>query len=424
MLFDKLNLIPELLESLEYMGFSETTPIQEKAIPVIMGGWDLIAAAQTGTGKTAAFLLPVMNDICKNRPDHTHTLILVPTRELAIQIDQQIAGIAYTLGITSIAVYGGGDGSGWEQEKIALSKGADMIVATPGRLISHLTQGYVRFDRIEMLVLDEADRMLDIGFHDDIMKIISHIPSNRQTLMFSATIPPRIRALSRKIMKNPVEISLEMAKPADGVIQSVYHLDESQKLPLIRILLKENPDHQSILIFTSTKRKVNDIVKGLRSDSYLVEGISSALEQNEREEILIRFSSRQSRVLVATDVLSRGIDIKDINMVINFDAPSDAEDYVHRVGRTARAEKTGLAVTLLTGPDMNKMKSIEKLIGYKVSVVSLPDSVAGANIKNRGTRNSVSGSAGEKPKNRKYQKHRNRGKWNKTSPDRKFINKT
>lgn len=424
MLFDKLNLIPELLESLEYMGFSETTPIQEKAIPVIMGGWDLIAAAQTGTGKTAAFLLPVMNDICKNRPDHTHTLILVPTRELAIQIDQQIAGIAYTLGITSIAVYGGGDGSGWEQEKIALSKGADMIVATPGRLISHLTQGYVRFDRIEILVLDEADRMLDIGFHDDIMKIISHIPSNRQTLMFSATIPPRIRALSRKIMKNPVEISLEMAKPADGVIQSVYHLDENQKLPLIRILLKENPDHQSILIFTSTKRKVNDIVKGLRSDSYLVEGISSALEQNEREEILIRFSSRQSRVLVATDVLSRGIDIKDINMVINFDAPSDAEDYVHRVGRTARAEKTGLAVTLLTGPDMNKMKSIEKLIGYKVSVVSLPDSVAGANIKNRGTRNSVSGSAGEKPKNRKYQKHRNRGKWNKTSPDGKFINLT
>lgn len=424
MLFDKLNLIPELLESLEYMGFSETTPIQEKAIPVIMGGWDLIAAAQTGTGKTAAFLLPVMNDICKNRPDHTHTLILVPTRELAIQIDQQIAGIAYTLGITSIAVYGGGDGSGWEQEKIALSKGADMIVATPGRLISHLTQGYVRFDRIEILVLDEADRMLDIGFHDDIMKIISHIPSNRQTLMFSATIPPRIRALSRKIMKNPVEISLEMAKPADGVIQSVYHLDENQKLPLIRILLKENPDHQSILIFTSTKRKVNDIVKGLRSDSYLVEGISSALEQNEREEILIRFSSRQSRVLVATDVLSRGIDIKDINMVINFDAPSDAEDYVHRVGRTARAEKTGLAVTLLTGPDMNKMKSIEKLIGYKVSVVSLPDSVAGANIKNRGTRNSVSGSAREKPKNRKFRKNRNRGKWNKTSPDRKFINLT
>ena len=203
MIFDKLDLVPELLESIDYMGFSETTPIQEKAIPVIMAGRDLIAAAQTGTGKTAAFLLPVMNNICKERPGQTHTLILVPTRELALQIDQQIQGIAYTLNITSIAVYGGGDGSGWEQEKIALLKGADMIVATPGRLIAHLMQGYVRFDRIKILVLDEADRMLDIGFYDDIMQIISHIPADRQTLMFSATIPPRIRSLSGQIMKDP-----------------------------------------------------------------------------------------------------------------------------------------------------------------------------------------------------------------------------
>ena len=398
MIFDKLDLIPELLESIEYMGFRETTPIQEKAIPVIMAGRDLIAAAQTGTGKTAAFLLPVMNDICKKRPEHTHTLILVPTRELAIQIDQQIQGIAYTLNITSIAVYGGGDGSGWEQEKIALSKGADIIVATPGRLISHLTQGYVRFDRIEMLVLDEADRMLDIGFHDDIMRIISHIPVKRQTLMFSATIPPRIRSLSRKIMKNPAEISLEMSKPADGVMQRVYHLDEKQKLPLIRTLLNDNPDHRSILIFTSTKRKVNDIVKGLRGDTYLVEGISSALEQNEREKTLIRFSTRQCRVLVATDVLSRGIDIKDINMVINYDAPSDAEDYVHRVGRTARAEKTGIAVTLLNGQDLGKMKHIEKLIGYKVDISRLPESLAVEHPVNRGTRNSRPDHSGNKSK--------------------------
>lgn len=424
MVFENLGLIPELLESIEYMGFSETTPIQETAIPVIMAGRDLIASAQTGTGKTAAFLLPVMSDICRKRPEHTHTLILVPTRELAIQIDQQILGLAYTLNITSIAVYGGGDGSGWEQEKIALSKGADMIVATPGRLISHLTQGYVRFDKIEMLVLDEADRMLDIGFYDDIMKIISHIPVVRQTLMFSATIPHRIRSLSKKIMKNPVEISLEMSKPADGVIQSVYHLDESQKIPLINTLLSENPDHQSVLIFTSTKKKVSDVIRGMRSGKYLVEGISSALEQNEREEMLIRFRSRQCRVLVATDVLSRGIDVKDINMVINYDVPSDAEDYVHRVGRTARAEKTGIAVTLVNRSDQTKMQRIEKLIGYKVNIVSLPDSVAGADIKNRVTRNSVSDSAREKPKNRKYQKNRSRGEWKKTSPNRKFINKT
>ncbi|MDX9946048.1 MAG: DEAD/DEAH box helicase [Bacteroidales bacterium] len=424
MVFENLGLIPELLESIEYMGFSETTPIQEKAIPVIMAGKDLIASAQTGTGKTAAFLLPVMNDICRKRPEHTHTLILVPTRELAIQIDQQILGLAYTLNITSIAVYGGGDGSGWEQEKVALSKGADMIVATPGRLISHLTQGYVRFDKIEMLVLDEADRMLDIGFYDDIMLIISHIPAARQTLMFSATIPYRIRSLSKKIMKNPVEISLEMSKPADGVIQSVYHLDESQKIPLINTLLGENPDHQSVLIFTSTKKKVSDVVRGLRSGKYLVEGISSALEQNEREEMLIRFRSRQCRVLVATDVLSRGIDVKDINMVINYDVPSDAEDYVHRVGRTARAEKTGIAVTLINRLDQTKMQRIEKLIGYKVNIVSLPDSVAGAIVKNRGSRSSVSDSAGEKPGNRKYHKNRSRGEWNKNSPNRKFINKT
>lgn len=424
MVFENLGLIPELLESIEYMGFSETTPIQEKAIPVIMAGRDLIASAQTGTGKTAAFLLPVMSDICRKRPEHTHTLILVPTRELAIQIDQQILGLAYTLNITSIAVYGGGDGSGWEQEKIALSKGADMIVATPGRLISHLTQGYVRFDKIEMLVLDEADRMLDIGFYDDIMKIISHIPAVRQTLMFSATIPHRIRSLSKKIMKNPVEISLEMSKPADGVIQSVYHLDETQKIPLINTLLSENPDHQSVLIFTSTKKKVSDVVRGLRSGLYLVEGISSALEQNEREEMLIRFRSRQCRVLVATDVLSRGIDVKDINMVINYDVPSDAEDYVHRVGRTARAEKTGIAVTLVNRSDQPKIHRIEKLIGYKVNIVSLPDSIAGANVKNLGARNSVSDSAGEKPKKRKYQKNRSRGDWNKTRPDRKFSNLT
>jgi len=408
MIFDKLDLVPELMESIDYMGFSETTPIQEKAIPVIMAGRDLIAAAQTGTGKTAAFLLPVMNNICKERPGQTHTLILVPTRELALQIDQQIQGIAYTLNITSIAVYGGGDGSDWEQEKIALSKGADIIVATPGRLIAHLMQGYVKFDGIKILVLDEADRMLDIGFYDDIMQIISHIPAKRQTLMFSATIPPRIRSLSAQIMKDPAEISLEMSKPAEGVVQSVYRLDESQKLPLLRALLKENSDHRSILIFTSTKRKVNDIVKGLRSDKYLVEGISSALEQNEREEMLIRFSTRQTRVLVATDVLSRGIDIKDINMVINYDVPADAEDYVHRVGRTARAEKTGIAVTLVTRTDIYKMERIEKLIGYKVNIDLLPESLAVKRPKNRVSRHSDTRSARNKSKKRNNRKHFNR----------------
>jgi len=377
MIFDDLDLNPELLESIDYMGFRETTPIQEKAIPVIMEGRDLIACAQTGTGKTAAFLLPIMNYISEKRPGHTHTLILVPTRELAIQIDQQVQGLAYTLNITSLAVYGGGDGSGWEQEKDALSKGAHIIVATPGRLISHLNQGYVKFSQIEVLVLDEADRMLDIGFYDDIMHIISSVPKNRQTLMFSATMPPKIRSMSKHIMKNPVEIALEMSKPPEGVIQAMYMLRDDQKLPLINSLIADNPEYHSILIFSSTKKKVNEIVKGLRSKHYLVEGISSDLEQKEREDVMVRFRSRRIRVLVATDVLSRGIDIKDINLVVNYDAPADAEDYVHRVGRTARAETTGAAVTLVNRQDIQKMERIEKLIGNRIFNSPLPAFIAG-----------------------------------------------
>jgi superfamily II DNA/RNA helicase len=371
-IFDELELSPELLESVDYMGFRETTPIQEKAIPIILSGRDLIACAQTGTGKTAAFLLPVMNFIAEKRPVHTHTLILVPTRELSIQIDQQIQGLAYTLNITSIAVYGGGDGSGWDQERAALSKGADIIVATPGRLISHLNQGYVKFNQIEVLVLDEADRMLDVGFYDDIMKIISYLPKIRQTLMFSATIPYKIRAMSKHIMKNPVEIALERSKPAEGVTQSVYMLNDSQKIPLINSIIADHPEYTSILIFSSTKKKLSEIVRGLRSREYHVEGISSDLGQKDREDMLLRFRSRRIRVLVATDVLSRGIDIKDINLVINFDAPSDADDYVHRVGRTARAETTGVALTLVNRMDTQKLQRIEKLIGYEVNRVPLP----------------------------------------------------
>ena len=411
MIFDDLDLNPELLESIDYMGFRETTPIQEKAIPVIMSGRDLIACAQTGTGKTAAYLLPIMNHISEKRPSHTHTLVLVPTRELALQIDQQIQGLAYTLNITSLAVYGGGDGSGWDQEKAALSKGADIIVATPGRLISHLNQGYVKFNQIEVLVLDEADRMLDIGFYDDIMRITSYVPKKRQTLMFSATMPPNIRSMSKHIMKNPAEISLEMSKPPEGVIQAVYMLSDNQKLPLINSLIADNPDYHSILIFSSTKKKVSEIVRGLRSKSYLVEGISSDLEQKEREDMLVRFRSRKTRVLVATDVLSRGIDIKDINLVINFDAPSDAEDYVHRVGRTARAETTGVAVTLVNRADIPKIQRIEKLIGNRIYNAPLPAFIA---------ENHVSG-PGHRPPLTKSRKNRFKKRFNQNGRRQKSI---
>jgi ATP-dependent RNA helicase RhlE len=406
MIFDDLDLNPELLESIEYMGFRETTPIQEKAIPVILSGRDLIACAQTGTGKTAAYLLPIMNYISEKRPSHTHTLILVPTRELALQIDQQIQGLAYTLNITSLAVYGGGDGSGWDQEKAALSKGADIIVATPGRLISHLNQGYVKFNQIEVLVLDEADRMLDIGFYDDIMHITSYVPKMRQTLMFSATMPPKIRSMSKHIMKNPSEISLEMSKPPEGVIQAVYMLNDNQKLPLINSLIADNPEYHSILIFSSTKKKLSEIVRGLRSKNYQVEGISSDLEQKEREEMLLRFKSRKTRVLVATDVLSRGIDIKDIDLVVNFDAPSDAEDYVHRVGRTARAKTTGAAVTLVNKADKPKMQRIEKLIGNRIYNASLPAFIAEIHDNRPGRHNSLMKSKKDGFKRRFNQKGR------------------
>ncbi len=386
MIFDDLDLSPELLESINYMGYREPTPIQEQAIPVILSGRDLIACAQTGTGKTAAYLLPVMSFISGKHTGHTHTLILVPTRELALQIDQHIQGLAYTLNITSLAVYGGSTGNVWDQERDALTRGADIIVATPGRLISHLNQGYVKFSQIEVLVLDEADRMLDIGFYDDIMRIISYVPKKRQTLMFSATIPAQMRSMSRHIMKNPVEISLERSKPPEGVVQAVYLTDDNQKIPLINSLIADHPEYSSILIFSSTKRKVSEIVRGLRSPNYLVEGISSDLEQKEREAMLVRFKSRKTRVLVATDVLSRGIDIKDINLVINYDAPSDAEDYVHRVGRTARAETTGVAITLVNRADIAVMKRIEKLIGYEVHKALMPDFIAEKHRKGPGLR--------------------------------------
>ncbi len=375
MKFEEFGINPRLVEAVNYMGFAEATAIQELAIPIILEGRDLMGCAQTGTGKTAAYILPVLDFLERKSSKETNTLILVPTRELAIQIDQQIQGFAYTLNINSIAIYGGSDGSDWGQQKTALTQGADIIVATPGKLISHLAQGYVKFDKIEHLILDEADRMLDIGFYDDIMKIISFLPAKRQNLMFSATMPPEIKSFARQILHDPEEIALEISKPAEGVLQAVYLIHENLKIDLIQKLIAGKPDFQSILIFTSTKKKVNVIVRGLRSKIRQTEGISSDLPQNEREEVLLRFKSRETKVLVATDVLSRGIDIKDINLIINFDVPGDAEDYVHRVGRTARADSTGVAITLVNLQDMQRLKRIEALIGVQIHRIPLPDDI-------------------------------------------------
>ena len=372
MRFKDFNISTELLEAVSWMGFEKATPIQEQAIPAILEGHDLIACAQTGTGKTAAYLLPVLEFLHNRGSQVTSTLIIVPTRELAIQIDQQIQGFSYTLEVTSISIYGGGDGDDWGQQKTALTKGADIIVATPGKLISHLNMGYVKFDSVEYLILDEADRMLDIGFHDDILKIISYLPKKRQSLMFSATMAPRIRDLAKKILVNPVEINIAIAKPAEGVLQAAYLVYDNQKIKLINHLIADKPDYQSILIFSSTKKKVSEIEKTLKGNKYTVRSISSDLEQSEREKVLLDFKSRKTRVLVATDVLSRGIDIREINLIINFDVPQDAEDYVHRVGRTARADASGVALTFINEDDMVRFHRIEQLIEREVMKLKVP----------------------------------------------------
>ena len=300
-------------------------------------------------------------------------MIIVPTRELAIQIDQQIQGFSYFVSANSQPVYGGGTGQDWDYERTALTGDTDIIVTTPGRIIAHLNLGYVNFDNIEHLIIDEADKMLDMGFLDDLQKIVSYLPVKRQTLMFCATMPPKIRQLAKSILHNPVEISIELSKPPEGVLQAAYLCNDHQKKDLINSLIADKPDYKSILIFTSTKSKVSEIVSAMKGKGFKVEGISSNLEQQEREEVLLRFRARQTRVLVATDVLSRGIDIKEIELIINYDVPHDAEDYVHRVGRTARANASGVAITLVNDRDMQRFKRIEELIERKI--IKLPSPV-------------------------------------------------
>lgn len=370
MTFEELGLHDQLLKALSYMGFEQATPIQEQAIPAILQGRDLIACAQTGTGKTGAFTIPLLQLLSENRD--RGAMIIVPTRELAIQIDQQIEGFGYFLGIHSLPVYGGGDGSNWDQQKKALISGVDIIVATPGKLISYLNLGHVKLEHIKYLILDEADRMMDMGFRDDINKIISHLPKERQNLLFSATMPPKIRELSHRLLKDPFEITLSISKPAEGVLQAAYICHDHQKTPLLTQLIADKPNYKSILIFSSTKKNVNTILQSLRKHKIAAEGVSSDLEQQEREDVLSRFRSKQTRILVATDVLSRGIDIKDINLVINYDVPKNAEDYVHRVGRTARADTTGVALTFINEKDMFDFAQIEALIEATVPKIPVP----------------------------------------------------
>jgi superfamily II DNA/RNA helicase len=385
MKFTELKLDEQLIEAISYMGFDTATPIQAKAIPTILENKDLIACAQTGTGKTGAFVLPIVHKLIGKEGNHVDTLIIVPTRELAIQIEQQIQGFSYFSSVGSMAIYGGGDGNDFYYQKEALVNGTDIIIATPGKLLSHLQLGYVNFSKIKHVILDEADRMLDMGFIDDLQKIFSFIPEKRQTLMFSATMPDAIRQFAKKILYKPEEISLAVSKPAEGVDQKAYLVYEEQKNDVLSYVIRERKKYTSIIIFTSTKLKVSEIVRHLNRNGLASKGISSNLTQEEREAVMICFRSKRIRILVATDLMSRGIDVKEINMVINYDVPHDAEDYVHRVGRTARVNAKGEAVTLVNPRDMYKLKSIEKLISIDVPKLQPPDELGpGPNWKDGG----------------------------------------
>ncbi len=373
MKFSEFNFQDSLQEGISSMGYENATPIQELAIPIVLSGRDIIGCAQTGTGKTAAFLLPVIEYILKNKTKGkgVAALVIVPTRELAIQIDQQVEGLGYFTGVGSMAIYGGGDGSSFEQAKQALSGGAEIIIATPGRLISHLNMGYVKFDTAQFLILDEADRMLDMGFYEDLVKIVNHMPEKRNNLLFSATMPPKIRKLANTILNNPEEVNIAISKPAAGVVQGAFMVYDSQKIGLIAHLLTAK-EMESVIVFCSTKKDVTLVTAALKHKKLSVEGISSDLDQAEREKILREYKNKQVKVLVATNIMARGIDIDSIELVINYDVPRDAEEYVHRVGRTARANTQGIAFTLITEKDQYEFGQIEQLIETEVRKLPVP----------------------------------------------------
>ncbi|MCO5947496.1 DEAD/DEAH box helicase [Mucilaginibacter flavidus] len=372
MTFKEFNFNNDLFEGIESMGFTTPTPIQAMAIPIIAAGRDIIACAQTGTGKTGAYLLPILDKIGKTNKHHTSTLILAPTRELAQQIDQQVEGLAYFTGTSSIAVFGGGDGSAYEQQRRGIQANVNIIIATPGRLIAHLTSGVLKLNHCTNLILDEADRMLDMGFSDDIMRIISYLPKERQTLLFSATMPGRIRTLAKKILNNPEQVNIALSQPAVGIDQQIYRVHDAQKTPLLQLLLK-NGSYASTIIFCSRKEIVKSLTRELKQAKLNASAFHSDLEQKEREEILLAFKNKQLPVIIGTDALSRGIDVEGIDLVINYDVPGDPEDYIHRIGRTARAETTGTAITFVNHRDERKLKNIEQLIEKPIRLIDVPD---------------------------------------------------
>ena len=373
MYFDEFDFEDEVLDALDAMRFEKCTPIQEQTLQPLMEGRDLIGVAQTGTGKTAAYLLPVLNRLCRGGypEDAINCVIMAPTRELAQQIDRQLEGFTYFMQVSSVAVYGGNDGQRYEQELRGMAKGADIIVATPGRLISHINLGNIDLSKVSFFILDEADRMLDMGFYNDIMTIAKQLPKERQTMLFSATMPEEIRRLAGEILNDPLQITLALAKPAEGITQQAYVCYEGQKMGIINSIF-ESESSERVILFASRKTKVKEIARAIRKHGFNVGEMHSDLTQSERDEIMFQYKSRKIDMIVATDILARGIDIDDIRIVINYDVPRDCDDYIHRIGRTARAGSKGRAITFVSEEDQEFFKRIEDFIEQEVTKMEIP----------------------------------------------------
>lgn len=373
MLFTELPLCDTLQEGLQAMNFKETTPVQEQAIPVILEKKDVIACAQTGTGKTAAFLLPLLNNLQTDThvEGKINAIVMAPTRELAQQIDRQMEGFSYFTPFSSVAVYGGNDGEAWDVQKRGLMSGADVVIATPGRLLSHINLYNIDFSGVKYFILDEADRMLDMGFHEDIMKIEKLLPKERQTVMFSATMPPKIQQLAKSILHNPLDITIAVSKPPETILQSAYICHEAQKINIVKHLFKEKAPNK-VILFSGSKQKVKEIAKILRHMGLSADEMHSDLDQTQRNHVMHEFKNERVNILVATDIVARGIDIDDISLVINFDVPYDAEDYVHRIGRTARAGDSGMAITFVSPDEQYRFSKIEEFLGKKIYRIPVP----------------------------------------------------
>ncbi len=373
MKFEDLDLSYDVLDALDAMAFDECTPIQEQTIPVILDGHDLVACAQTGTGKTAAYLLPVIDSIADGHlpDDAINCIVMAPTRELVQQIDRQMEGFAYFLPVSSLAIYGGTDGAEFSRQQRGLKMGADVVIATPGRLLDHIQMGYVDLSRVTYFILDEADRMLDMGFYDDIMQIVKRLPADRQTLLFSATMPVKTRRLAEEILTDPVEVSIAISRPTEKIGQSAYVCHDSQKTGILKHIFKTRSSKR-VIIFASSKLAVKELTRELRSRRYKAAEMHSDLEQQQRNEVIHDFTSGKIDILVATDILARGIDIDEISMVINYNVPREAEDYIHRIGRTARANADGTAITLVNRQEQEKFGRIEKFLGYEIKKNEVP----------------------------------------------------